>query len=204
MKGRPDFYWRKSKEQGYPARSVFKLQEIQEKFGLVRPGGRVLDLGASPGSWSLYLLESLGGGGRVVGVDLSDVDQRLAFRRSYRFIRGDFFAADVIAQISEAGPFDAVVSDAAPSTTGNRTADTARSLEICRQVLAICARVLAPGGNLAVKVFQGGGERELMAEMRGMFSSARAFKPRASRKDSMEVYFIGSGFHAAPPAAAAP
>ncbi len=200
MKGRPDFYWRKSKEQGYPARSVFKLQEMQEKFRLVRPGGRVLDLGASPGSWSLYLLDSLAGGGSVTGVDLAEVDQRLASRKNYRFFRGDFFAQDVVAQIREAGPFDAVLSDAAPSTTGNRTSDTARSLEICRQVLAISAEVLAPGGNLAVKVFQGGGERELMAEMRGMFSSARAFKPKASRKDSMEVYFIGSGFRGAPQA----
>jgi 23S rRNA (uridine2552-2'-O)-methyltransferase len=193
MKGRPDFYWRKSKEQGYPARSVFKLQEIQEKFHLVRPGGRILDLGASPGSWSLYLLDTFAGGS-VTGVDLSPVDQRLSSRRNYRFLQGDFFAEEVAARIRQAGPFDAVLSDAAPSTTGNRTSDTTRSLEICRRVLAISTDVLTTGGNLAVKVFQGGRERELMEEMRGMFSTARAFKPKASRQDSMEIYFIGTGF----------
>jgi 23S rRNA (uridine2552-2'-O)-methyltransferase len=193
MKGRPDFYWRKSKEQGYPARSVFKLQEIQEKFHVVRPGGRILDLGASPGSWSLYLLDCLSAG-RVTGVDLSAVDRRLAARRNYRFLQGDFFAEDITAQIRAAGPFDAVLSDAAPSTTGNRTSDTARSLEICRRVLAIAVEVLSPGGNLAVKVFQGGEERDLIEEMRGMFSAVRAFKPKASRQDSMEIYFVGTGF----------
>ncbi len=199
MKGRPDFYWRKSKEQGYPARSVFKLQEMQEKFRLVRPGGRVLDLGASPGSWSLYLLDLLAGGGSVTGVDLSAVDRKLASRKTYRFLLGDFFGEDVMEEIRRAGPFDAVLSDAAPSTTGSRTSDTARSLEICRRVLAISAEVLVPGGNMVVKVFQGGGERDLMAEMRGIFSAARAFKPQASRRDSMEIYFVGTGFRGSRP-----
>jgi 23S rRNA (uridine2552-2'-O)-methyltransferase len=195
MKGKPDFYWRKSKEQGYPARSVFKLQEIQEKFRLVRPGSRVLDLGASPGSWSQYLLDSLVAGGSVTGVDLSPVDQKLARRKNYRFFQGDFFSPEILQAVRETGPYDAVVSDAAPSTTGNRMADTTRSMDICRQVLAICRLVLAREGSMAVKVFPGGEERQLMEEMKVMFASARAFKPKASRQDSMEIYFVATGFH---------
>jgi len=194
MKGKPDYYWRKSKEEGYPARSVFKLQEIQQKHGPVKPAGRVLDLGASPGSWSMYLLDMLAGGGSVTGVDLNEPDGKLIARKNYRFLLGDFTSEEVEKRIREAGPFDVIVSDAAPSTTGNRTLDTARSAEIAGKVIEICERCLVPGGNCVLKIFQGGEEREVLARMRRLFTAAKAFKPRASRSDSMETYFIGLGF----------
>ena len=194
MKQKPDYYWRKSKDEGYPARSVFKLQEIQEKLGPLRPGSRVLDLGASPGSWSLYILERFAGGGSVTGVDLNPPDGKLLARKNYRFLLGDFTTDPIMSQIADAGPFDAVVSDAAPSTTGNRTLDTARSANIARQVLLICQRCLAPGGNCVLKIFQGGEEQEILVQMRGLFAAARAFKPKASRSESMETYFVGLGF----------
>ncbi len=194
MKGRPDFYWKKSKEDGYPARSVYKLQEMQDKFRLIQKGNRVLDLGSSPGSWSLYILDLLSGSGGVTGVDLNLPDQALLSRRGFRFIQGDFFLPEISARISDTGPYDIVVSDAAPSTSGNRTSDTARSLELARQVLRICRGSLAAGGNMAVKIFQGGEEREILEEMKNRFKTARAFKPRASRRDSMEIYFVGCGF----------
>jgi 23S rRNA (uridine2552-2'-O)-methyltransferase len=194
MKGKPDYYWQKSKDEGYPARSVFKLQEIQQKYRVVKPGSRVLDLGASPGSWSIWLLETLGGAGGVTGVDLSAPDAKLLARKNYRFFQGDFTSESVGADITRSGPFDVVVSDAAPSTTGNRTLDTARSAEIARQVLAVCARCLSPGGNCVLKIFQGGEEREVLESMRKLFAAARAFKPKASRSESMETYFIGLGF----------
>jgi 23S rRNA (uridine2552-2'-O)-methyltransferase len=193
MKGKPDYYWRKSKEEGYPARSVFKLKEIQEKHGPIKPGSRVLDLGAAPGSWSLFLLDLLAGAGSVAGIDLNDPDARLLARRSYQFLRGDFTTAEAESWIQEHGPYDLVVSDAAPSTTGNRSLDTARSAEIVRQVITICERFLVPGGNCVLKIFQGGEERELLERMRRRFEHARAFKPKASRSDSMETYFIGLG-----------
>jgi 23S rRNA (uridine2552-2'-O)-methyltransferase len=158
MIGRPDYYWRKSKEEGYPARSVFKLQEIQEKHHPLRPANRVLDLGASPGSWSLFILDFLAGAGSVTGVDLNQPDDKLLARKNYRFFQGDFSSQEIVGKIVEAGPYDAVVSDAAPSTTGNRTLDTARSAEIARNVLDICATTLAPGGNCLLKIFQGGEE----------------------------------------------
>lgn len=194
MKGKPDYYWRRSKEEGYPARSVFKLQEIQRKHAPVKPGARVLDLGASPGSWSLYLLDMLAGAGSVTGVDLNQPDGKLLARKGYTFLQGDFTSEDVERRIREAGPFDIVVSDAAPSTTGTRSMDTARSAEIARKVLAICRSCLVPGGNCVLKIFQGGEEREILADMRRLFSSSKAFKPKASRSDSMETYFIGLGF----------
>jgi 23S rRNA (uridine2552-2'-O)-methyltransferase len=194
MKGKADYYWRKSKEEGYPARSVFKLQEIQEKYRPVGPGNRVLDLGASPGSWSLFILDLLAGAGRVIGVDLNPPDGKLLSRKGYRFMQGDFTTADLVRRIAGEGPFDVVVSDAAPSTTGNRTLDTARSAEIARNVLDICEKCLAQGGNCVLKIFQGGEEKEILDRMRGRFASARAFKPKASRSESMETYFLGLGF----------
>ena len=197
MKGKPDYYWRKSKEEGYPARSVFKLQEIQQKYAPVKPAARVLDLGASPGSWSLYLLDMLAGAGSVTGVDLNEPDEKLLARKGYRFLQGDFTTAEVERWIRDAGPFDLVVSDAAPSTTGNRTMDTARSADIVRRVIAICAACLVPGGNCVVKIFQGGEEREILGDMRRLFASTRAFKPKASRSDSMETYFVGLGLRPA-------
>jgi 23S rRNA (uridine2552-2'-O)-methyltransferase len=193
MPGKPDYYWRKSKEEGYPARSVFKLREIQEKFKPLRPGTRVLDLGASPGSWSLWVMDMLSGSGGVTGVDLNEPDPRLLSRKGYRFIQGDFTDAAVLAALREAGPFDAVISDAAPQTTGTRARDTARSAELVRAVLDICAASLQPGGSCVLKIFQGGEEREVLERMRRMFDAARAFKPKASRSESMETYFVGLG-----------
>jgi 23S rRNA (uridine2552-2'-O)-methyltransferase len=190
MPGKPDYYWRKSKEQGYPARSVWKLQEMQERFRVLDAGPRVLDLGCSPGSWSLMVLDLLKGKAVLTGVDLDEPDARLLARPGFTFLRGDFTDPAVLAAVTARGPYDVVLSDAAPSTTGNRLSDTARSLELGHGVLAAAAACLRPGGNLALKVFQGGGERELLAELRSGFATARAFKPKASRSESMEIYFV--------------
>jgi 23S rRNA (uridine2552-2'-O)-methyltransferase len=198
VKGRPDYYWKRSKQEGYPARSVFKLQEIQEKHRVIRPGSRVLDLGASPGSWSLYILDLQAGSGSVTGVDLKAPDQRLLSRRHFRFIQGDFTSIPVLEMIIEGAPYDCIVSDAAPSTTGSRMLDTARSLDIARQVLQTCRKALAPGGNCVLKIFQGGEEKEILDQMRKLFEVSRAFKPKASRSDSMETYYIGTGFRERP------
>ena len=121
MKGKADYYWRKSKEEGYPARSVFKLQEIQEKYKPLGPGNRVLDLGASPGSWSLYILDMLAGAGRVIGVDLNPPDEKLAAKKNYRFFHGDFTTEEVVRQIMAEGPFDVVVSDMRMGTACSRS-----------------------------------------------------------------------------------
>ena len=190
MPGTPDYYWRKSKEQGSPARSVWKLQEMQERFRLLDAGPRVLDLGCSPGSWSLAVLEQLGNQAALTGVDLDKPDAKLLSRKGFTFIQGDFTDPAMLASVVARGPFDVVLSDAAPSTMGNRISDTERSLELGRAVLAAASACLRPGGNLALKIFQGGGEHELLASLRAGFETARAFKPKASRSESMEIYFV--------------
>jgi 23S rRNA (uridine2552-2'-O)-methyltransferase len=194
VKRQADFYSHKAKAHGYPARSVYKLQEILSKYAMLKKGARVLDLGAAPGSFSRYLLERLHGSGSVLAVDLN---AGLAIPRGYtnfHFIQGDIFLDSVLQEIKGSGPFDLIVSDAAPATTGNRLVDTTQSLELARRVLFIGLQVLAAGGNLIVKIFQGGEEGKFLREMKACFKQVKGFKPQASRRESFETYYLGFYF----------
>ena len=193
MRDKPDHYTLRAKKEGYPARSVYKLEEIQRKYALLGPGMNVLDLGAAPGSWSLFVLKELKGKGSVTAVDLSPLDALVSPREAYP-IRGDFTDTEIRKRIAERGPYDCILSDAAPATTGNRTVDTGRSYTLAAGILDIVSGMLRPGGSTVIKIFQGGDERELLGRMREMFDSARQMKPKASRKESFEVFLIGTGF----------
>jgi 23S rRNA (uridine2552-2'-O)-methyltransferase len=200
-----DFWSIKAQKEGYPARSVYKLIEIDGKFGLFgkTPPGRILDLGAAPGSWSLYILrrfKPLSDAGEppfLTAVDLQNLSRRfdkgLFDRKDFFFIRGDFTSAEVRDTVSSRGPYTVLLSDAAPATTGNRTVDTARSLALAEQVLVYADSVLAPGGSLVMKVFQGSGAEDLPARLGECFTGVRSFKPKACRSDSFETYFLGLG-----------
>lgn len=187
---RPDFYTQKAKKEGYMARSVYKLEEIQNKTKLISSGDRVLDIGASPGSWTQYCLKLLKGKGIVVGADLKPLG-RFRAGGELHFIQGDVFAPEVRGQLSQWGPFDVIVSDAAPSTTGNRLMDTRRSYDLVEQILNFSLEWLKPGGNFTVKVFQGGDETEIFERMKGEFEQVKKLKPKAVRKESFEYYLIG-------------
>lgn len=202
---KPDFWSQKARKEGYPARSVYKLEEIDRKFGLLRPGRpagsggaaahgpRVLDIGAAPGSWSLWLLRRLAGLGTLVAVDLQDLAIPTG-TPGFTFIKGNIHDDTVRAALRLAGPYDLVVSDAAPATTGNRLVDQSRSEDIVEAVIALALEVLAPGGAFAVKIFQGGEEKRLITALKGQFSQARAFKPEACRSESFETYLVATGF----------
>ncbi len=195
---RPDYWTLKAKKEGYPARSVFKLEEIVHKFALLKKGSspRILDVGAAPGSWSLWLLRNLAGRGSLLAVDLQDLGPELAPATNFAFLKGNILAPHVRAQIAGRGPFDLVVSDAAPATTGNRLVDQARSEELVEAVFSLALEVLAPGGSLVMKIFQGGDEKRLITELKQHFSTARGFKPEACRAESFETYLIAVGFRA--------
>ncbi len=186
-----DHYTRKAREAGYPARSVFKLEEIQRRFAVVRRGGRVLDLGAAPGSWCRYVLTQWSA--TVTAVDLLDLDPLVAREGGARLtlLKGDILASALDGQLAERAPFDTVLSDAAPSTTGTRLADVASSAALAERAIELADKHLAAGGHLVVKILQGGEERRLLDLMRGSYDKARAFKPPASRKASSETYLIG-------------
>ncbi|MFP4011304.1 MAG: SAM-dependent methyltransferase [Spirochaetaceae bacterium] len=191
---RPDHYADRAKKEGYRARSVYKLEEIDRKSRIFENAAHVLDVGAAPGSWTQYAARHIKPGGRVVAVDLKPVD--LPPREELLLLQGDVTAEDIRARLRQEGPFDLVLSDAAPATAGNRTVDAARSADLAWTVVALAEELLAPGGNLVVKLFQGGEERELLGALRSRFEKARSQRPRATRGDSFEVYLVGLGYRA--------
>lgn len=187
-----DHHTLKAKKEGYPARSVYKLEEIQGKYRIFPRDGRVLDVGAAPGSWSLYILRNLSPEGFLAAVDLGPLSLKDEFDPRYRFLQGDFF--DSLVTLRKWGSYDAVLSDAAPSTSGNRIVDTSRSASLAEGIFLQAPGLLKPRGNLVVKIFLGGQEQELLARFRRAFDFAGMFKPKACRKDSFEAYLIGRGF----------
>lgn len=189
---KPDYWSRKAFSEGYPARSVYKLQEIDAKFGMIRKNSRVLDLGAAPGSWTVFLLRTLNGAGHVTAIDLKPLAKSVK-GDNLLFIRGDLYDSSIREQALAAGPYDLVVCDAAPPTTGNRVIDTARSSGLVELAIYYAQTMLSPGGNFAVKIFQGGDQQSFLKTMRSVFTSAKGFKPEACRSGSFETYLIGIG-----------
>lgn len=201
---KPDFWSLKARKEGYPARSVYKLEEIVAKFNLLRKtgsqdqpgqhsGSRVLDIGAAPGSWSLWILRALAGSGRLAAVDIQDLGISPK-DEAFTFIKGSILDEAIRARLRGLGPYTLVVSDAAPSTTGNRLVDQARSEELVEAVMGLALEVLAPGGSLVMKIFQGGEEKRLISELKSRFAQARGYKPEACRAQSFETYLVATGF----------
>jgi 23S rRNA (uridine2552-2'-O)-methyltransferase len=203
-----DHWSLKAQKEGYPARSVYKLKEIDEKVGLfrgARPGSttlgasafRILDIGSAPGSWSLYALRKLAGSGFVASVDLSPLsrvyDKGLFDGANFFFLQGDVTDPAVREELVSRGPYRLVMSDVAPSTTGNRSVDTLRSLNLVEEVVNYAELCLETGGNLVVKVFQGGDVQEMLKRLRSLFTTAKSFKPEACRSESFETYYLGLG-----------
>ncbi len=189
---KPDFWSRKAFSEGYPARSVYKLQEIDEKFGMLKKNYKVLDLGAAPGSWTTFLLRKMEGSGKVVSCDLNPLSKSVK-GDNLVFIQGDLTEKEIVEKIRGEGPFDLVVCDAAPLTTGNRVVDTARSQWLVKMAIWYAEEMLKTGGNFAVKIFQNGDQQVLLKKMREVFTSAKGFKPVACRSESFETYLIGIG-----------
>jgi 23S rRNA (uridine2552-2'-O)-methyltransferase len=197
---KPDFWTLKALKEGYPARSVYKLREIAEKYPLFSRANaplRVLDLGAAPGSWTLYLLRTFTGRIALTSCDLSPLSAEYGTDflsdDSLTFIRGDFTGDKTRAALLEKAPFDAIVSDAAPATTGNRLVDTARSEELAVAALGYAETALREGGSLVVKLFQGSATADFLREAKPLFAKCHTFKPKASRPESFETYFTGIG-----------
>ena len=187
---KPDYWSQKAFSEGYPARSVYKLKEIDEKFHMLKKNYTVLDLGAAPGSWTTFLLRSMDGTGKVVSCDLNPLAKDVK-GDNLVFIQGDLTDNAVRESIKAEGPFDLVVCDAAPKTTGNRVVDTARSQGLVQMAIYYARTMLRQGGNFAVKVFQNGDQQSLLKMMRETFESAKGFKPIACRAESFETYLIG-------------
>ncbi len=186
----PDFWSQKAFKEGYPARSVYKLEEIDRKFGMLKKSTVVLDLGSAPGSWTTWLLRNVSSDGKVVSCDLNPLAKTVT-AENLVFFQGDLQSEEIREQIKKEGPYDLVVCDAAPLTTGNRTVDTLRSKGLVEMAIWYAQSMLKPGGNFCVKIFQNGDQQKLLMKMREVFSQAKGFKPEACRAESFETYLIG-------------
>ena len=183
-----DHFGHRARDEGYPARSVYKLQEIDRRLRIFRPGQRVLDLGAAPGSWSLYAGERVGAQGRVLGIDRQAIT--IAAPPNVRFEQLDLESVTE-EKLGELGSFDVVLSDMAPRTSGQRQRDQYLSFELYMRALRIAEQVLAPGGFFVGKIFQGAefqGARNATAQL---LQNVRILKPDASRSESYEIFIAG-------------
>jgi 23S rRNA (uridine2552-2'-O)-methyltransferase len=185
-----DHFGDRAKREGYPARSVYKLQEIDRRVQLLRRGQRVLDLGAAPGSWTLYAAERVGREGSVLGIDLNEARVTLPPQVTFRAL--DVFAMDARAELGDAA-FDVVMSDMAPHTSGQRHRDQFGSYELYMRALAIAAEVLTAGGSFVGKIFQGPELEGARAATRAQFAKVKIVKPEASRSESFEIFLVGQG-----------
>jgi 23S rRNA (uridine2552-2'-O)-methyltransferase len=194
---RPDAFTKAAKAQGYPARSVFKLEEIDRRVRLFRPGQRVLDLGAAPGSWSMYAAQKIGKGGKLLAVDLTAINVPLG--DNARFTQGDALSL-ANADLSLFAPYDVVLSDMAPSTTGSRLADQTRSYELFMRALGVAEALGAPNGAFVGKLFMGDDFGPAREALRKLYDEVRTLRPEGTRSNSFEVFLVGLHKKAAPPA----
>ncbi len=189
---RHDRFHQKAKKQGFLARAVFKLEELDTQFKLFKPGQRVLDLGCAPGSWLQYARTRVGDKGILVGLDRGPLRGDVA---GARIVVGDVMKIDVKDLLGpELSAFDVVLSDMAPDTSGVRSLDQASSEALFERALEIATQVLAPGGNFVGKLFQGPDFKKLTESVRARFEVGKTAKPASSRQISIEQYVVGKGF----------
>ncbi|MBT7697866.1 MAG: RlmE family RNA methyltransferase [Desulfobacterales bacterium] len=183
-----DHLSRKARAENYPARSVYKLEEIQNRFKIIRPGDRVLDLGCAPGSWLLYSGKKVGNKGTVLGIDLKSVDIRLPDH--VRAIRKDIRDIEAELAFNEESRFNVILSDMAPDTTGRKDVDAARSYDLCCLALDIAEKYLLKGGHFVCKIFQGDDFSKFRENVKESFKESKNFRPNSCRKNSKEIYII--------------
>jgi 23S rRNA (uridine2552-2'-O)-methyltransferase len=188
-----DEYVKRAQREGWRSRAVFKLEEIQQRERLLRPGIRCVDLGAAPGGWSQYAARTLGGGGRIVATDILPMDAI----PGVEFVQGDFREPAVLEEVlRRVGDVkvDLVLSDMAPNMAGIDAVDQPRSIYLAELALEFADRVLAPGGDILVKLFQGEGFDQIIREARRRYGRVATKKPKASRTRSPEIYLLARQF----------
>lgn len=187
MKKVQDHYFKKAKKQGFPARSVYKLEEAQKKYGFLRPGHTILDLGAYPGSWSKYAAGVTGPKGMVVAVDIQKPG---IMADNLCLLQKDIYDLK-LSELREISPcFDVVLSDMAPRTTGRKDVDHLRSIALAERALVLAGELLKPGGTFFCKVFQGEDFPSFREKCRERFRSVRVVKPKSSRPESVELFLL--------------
>lgn len=187
-----EFYTRKARAEGYPARSVYKLQQINERFRVIKRNNIVLDLGSAPGSWLLYISQVIGPKGKVVGIDIEDIN--IPKRNNIVFFKKDALNLKEEDLKEIRSNFNVVVADLAPKTSGVIFTDVGKCLELNRCSFELVNKVLARGGNFIFKIFEGEDVNEFVKEVSKSFQTTKRFRPPATMKKSREIYIICKGF----------
>lgn len=191
-----DFFFKKAKKENYYARSIYKLEEIDKKFHILGKGYSVLDLGYFPGSWVQYSLKKVGPAGKVVGIDIQEINTKFSAEDNILLFCKDVFELSGLEEIGQSDPFDIMVSDMAPKTTGIKTVDQLKSLDLVEKVFSMLPLFLKQGGNLVVKIFESQDAQNFIKENKKFFTSSHFFRPKATRSVSQETFFIGKGYKA--------
>jgi 23S rRNA (uridine2552-2'-O)-methyltransferase len=186
-----------AKRDGYRSRAAYKIIEIDDAHQLLKPGARVVDLGATPGGWSQVAAQRIGapGNGKIVSIDINEMEPIVGVE----FIQLDFLddnAPDIIKQ-AIGGQVDVVLSDMAAPATGHKQTDHIKIMALCEIALELAYEMLTPGGHFCAKVLQGGTEKQLLAKMKQRFEVVKHVKPKSSRADSAETYVLAKGFRGA-------
>ncbi len=185
---RHDRFYKQAKQDRFASRAVYKLETLDQRFSLLRPGDRVLDLGCWPGGWLQYCAERVGPQGHVVGIDRNEL--RIALPAQVTVHQGNVFDTDPATLLGDLERFDVVISDMAPDTSGIKHADVARSIGLVERALEIARATVPPGGHFVAKIFVGAGFDELLTQVKQTFRRVKMAKPESSRKESVEQYIV--------------
>jgi 23S rRNA (uridine2552-2'-O)-methyltransferase len=188
-----EHFYKQAKQEGYRARSAFKLLQIQKKFRILKQNNIVIDLGAAPGGWSQVVKEIVGKKGKIIGIDILNIQPL----EGIIFLKGDMTKKETIKKIlnlTENNSADVVLSDMSPDISGNYNVDQARSIFLCEQALKTCDYLLKSGGSFVCKAFEGEDFPSFYKKIKNRFRNAKKYSPRASRKSSSEIYIIGKDF----------
>ncbi len=191
-----DYYYKKAKKENFLARSVYKLEEVDQKYHVLRKGDQVLDLGYSPGSWIQYTSSIVGKDGRVTGIDIKEINNKLLNLQNVKLFKKDIFTINSLSDIEAENPFDVVLSDMAPDTTGIKSVDQIRSLDLVEKVFKILPLFLRKGGNFVIKVFESHEAQVFLKSNKNLFRELKYFRPKSTRSVSKEFFVIGKGFGA--------
>ena len=189
-----DHYFKKAKKENFYARSVYKLEEIDQKFKILKSGNYVLDLGYHPGSWIQYSSKVVGSDGAVVGIDIRPLNESLARINNVEVYEKDAFTVMGPSDLNVSRKFDVVLSDMAPNTTGIKDVDQIRSLELVEKVFGTLSTLLKPGGNVVVKIFDSNDAQMFLKQAAKNFESFKKLKPKSTRSVSKEFFAIGMGY----------
>lgn len=191
-----DYYFEKAKKDKYFARSAYKLEEIDQKFQVMLPGQKVLDLGYYPGAWIQYSCKKIGNNGKVVGIDIQGVNKKLSHLKNVNIFEKDIFDITTLAEFGVDTKFDTVVSDMAPSTTGVKSVDQDRSLNLVEKVFEMLPKLLKENGNFVIKVFDSHDAQLFLKTQKKFFKKFHYLRPKSTRSVSKEFFVIGIDYQA--------